>query len=896
MKTTFSRIETITVEGPRSKNPVARGMSFMSVTRFVGASLAVFAGIACVGSELPPSYHVGLGGEDTNPGTVQKPFATLLKARDSVRANRLKGEAVSVIIHGGIYRLERSLEFNDADSGTASSPVLWKAAPGETVRLTGGQSVPADSIKPVTDEAILKRVISVEARKHLLQIDLAALGIKEYGQVGPRGFSRPYMPAPLELFIAGRPMSLARWPNAGEALIPIGNVLDTGSITRNGEKPVHGGKFVVPTTRPKLWSKADDILISGLFHYGYADDTVRLAAITESKNGLVFTTVQPHVYGFKSGSPWNTWYALNLLEEIDLPGEYAVDRESGKLYFLPPKDVVMQKAEVMVSTLAEPLIVLEGASHLRFEGITFECSRGMGIYIEGGESCVMSSCVFHNLGMQGVCIGRGLGSDPLYRHDFTGKPLRRQLGSWNEHIYKNPDFNRIGGRNHRIEDCSLYDLGAGGISLGGGDRKSLTAANNTVSYCVIHTFNRWDRAYKAGINLDGVGNRIQHCLIYDAPGSAIYLHGNDHLIEHNEFHHVMEEGDDMGAVYLGRDPSEFGTVNRILHAGASGITLNHYAQHIRIAGNEIGWTGSDGIFLEGYGPGTLDVNKNNVITRNWLHDHGLGNYWHSPSLQIWQSGHNEITLNLMQRSAYTAISITGADPFGPGRMSDPAYFFEGSAPAGQFDPWNMFNIRSQDFPADLQEKIRRKEFKFDRDSMKPYIHSRDNRIAHNILVESETILTEGGVIYAWWCGTSNVWQSNAIFKSSGMPASSVLALDDGAEFTTVTDNVLWVEGPILNGVGARPAERGNTIAGNVRVCFKPEVGAVDRRHEGKWWTNVAGREPLDQLVKDIAGEVEKQGGWSGNPVTGIPAPGEAVQRAAENSLPKDAHATTEERP
>jgi hypothetical protein len=203
-----------------------------------------------------------------------------------------------------------------------------------------------------------------------------------------------------------------------------------------------------------------------------------------------------------------------------------------------------------------------------------------------------------------------LGRTPLYRHAFTGQPASRQLGSWHEHIYENPDLNRQAGRNHRIENCSLHDLGTGGISLGGGDRKTLSAASNTVFDCEIHTVNRWDRSYKAGINLDGVGNRIQHCLIYDAPGSAIYLHGNDHLIEHNEFHHVMQEGDDMGAIYLGRDPSEFGTVirNNYFHDIGFGKTRSTWAVYYddgacgsEAYGNIFVRAGRGGTFLIGGG-------------------------------------------------------------------------------------------------------------------------------------------------------------------------------------------------------------------------------------------------------------------------------------------------------
>jgi hypothetical protein len=113
-----------------------------------------------------------------------------------------------------------------------------------------------------------------------------------------------------------------------------------------------------------------------------------------------------------------------------------------------------------------------------------------------------------------------------------------------------------------VVSCNIYNIGAGGISLGGGDRKTLTPVGNYVRNCHIHHFNRLDRSYKSAVNIDGVGNRIEHCLIHDAPNSAIYLHGNDHLIEYNEVHHVCLDADDMGAFYMGRDPSEQGNILR----------------------------------------------------------------------------------------------------------------------------------------------------------------------------------------------------------------------------------------------------------------------------------------------------------------------------------------------
>ncbi|HTR40338.1 MAG TPA: right-handed parallel beta-helix repeat-containing protein [Pseudomonadales bacterium] len=575
----------------------------ISVQLMAVLCLVFLADIPGAASASPLTYYVSPDGNDHNPGTFQKPFATLWQAREAVRASKLDGRTVSVVIRAGVYSLTNSLEFNETDSGTSQAPVTWKVFPGETVRITGGQRISPDVIQPVTDEEILNRVINPAARKNLRQIDLAALGIKDYGEVGPRGFGRPDMPAPLELFIDGQPMPIARWPNPNQPLIPMGKVLDTGSIPRDGEKPIRGGRFIVPTDRPRLWLKANDIWISGFFHTGYADDTVGLASITNSSRGFILSTVQSHLYGFMSGKPWNTWYALNLLEEIDLPGEYAIDRQAGKLYFLPPKDVDPRKAEVMVSTLSQPLFALKGVSYIRFEGMTFECSRGMGISIEDGQDCVVSSCVFRDLGTIGVCLGSGI--DPA-----TGHPISGQLGDLNGYLYAHPDFNRHAGSDHRIENCSFYNLGTGGISLGGGDRKTLSAGNNIVSNCVIHTFNRWNRSYKAGVNIDGVGNRIQHCLIYDAPGAAIYLHGNNHVIENNEIHDVMLTGDDMGAIYMGRDPSEFGNIMRDNYFHDIGFGRKERAWAIyyddgacgsEAFGNIFVRAGSDGTFIIGGG-------------------------------------------------------------------------------------------------------------------------------------------------------------------------------------------------------------------------------------------------------------------------------------------------------
>ena len=69
-------------------------------------------------------------------------------------------------------------------------------------------------------------------------------------------------------------------------------------------------------------------------------------------------------------------------------------------------------------------------------------------------------------------------------------------------------FNRRAGTYNGVSNCYIYQVGSGGVNLGGGDRATLTPAHNYVENCRIHDFNRIEKSYRPGIWIDGVGNRI----------------------------------------------------------------------------------------------------------------------------------------------------------------------------------------------------------------------------------------------------------------------------------------------------------------------------------------------------------------------------------------------------
>ena len=565
-----------------------------------------------VHSQDVKQLFVSPSGNDKGNGSIDKPFATLEKARTAVREilQTEKNISITVYFRAGNYYFKKSVVFDSLDAGTKDHPVTYSAYNNENVSFSGGITIPTKNATIVKDNAVLERFPGA-AKNKILQIDLKKIGITNYGTLTPHGFARPYQPAPMELFCNKNAMRLARYPN--DTLIPIGKVLDPGSVPRNGDFSHRGGKFHFSIDQPDRWTKAKDIWISGFFHYGYADDAVQIADI-DLKNKII-TTKQETMYGFKGGANFNRWFVYNLLEEIDLPGEYYIDRTSGLLYFYPNQE---ELASIEVSMLEEPLVQLKNTSFIHFTNLDFECSRGMGVYIEKGKENKIDNCVFRNLGIVGVCIGKGIEPFLDLKHEGDGEPASAKLGSLSNYMYKHTTFNREAGTGHIISNCEIYNTGSGGISLGGGDRLTLEKGNNQVVNCRIHDFTRLDRSYKCGVNIDGVGNVIRNNEIYNCPGSAILLHGNDHLIEYNSIHHAVTDGDDMGAIYYGRDPSERGNkvqYNFFHHIGNEhGLIVSVYhddgACGMEVTGNIIYLGGSRNILIGG---GSDNVYRNNIF-------------------------------------------------------------------------------------------------------------------------------------------------------------------------------------------------------------------------------------------------------------------------------------------
>ncbi len=87
-------------------------------------------------------FFVAPQGNDRHPGTAKKPFATLERAQQAVRALPADlDEEIIVTLRQGTYFLDRTLEFDARDSGRKGNPVVWRSCPGEKAMISGGVAV-----------------------------------------------------------------------------------------------------------------------------------------------------------------------------------------------------------------------------------------------------------------------------------------------------------------------------------------------------------------------------------------------------------------------------------------------------------------------------------------------------------------------------------------------------------------------------------------------------------------------------------------------------------------------------------------------------------------------------------------------------------------------------------
>lgn len=472
------------------------------------------------------------------PEGMEGAFKTLEEARDAIRAAKVAGtltEGAEVHLRPGDYLRQAPFALTEEDSGTAAAPIRYVSDPKTPARLLGGRLI--QGFTPVTDPAVLAR-LDEAVRPNVLQLDLKALGIADFGSPASGG---------LEVFFNGHRMTLSRWPNDG--FDHIADLVVEDGHTINGVTGSLVGKFKYAGDRPSRWIGEKDAWLHGYWFWDWAEQRQQIESI-DAANTTIALKEPYHSYGYRKGQ-W--FYAFNVLSELDSPGEWYLDRDSGVLYFWPPSDPT--RAEIMV-TLLPSLITMDKVSNVVIQNMVLEGTRDTVVKVHDGEGVRINALTVRNSGGDAITVG--------------------------------------GGKNHGVEACDIYGMGGAGISIDGGDRTTLTPAGHFAVNNHIHHYAEINRVYHAGIHVSGVGNRVANNYIHDAPHMAIGFLGNDHIIELNEIHDVCLESNDAGAMYTGRNWTMRGHVIRnnylyditgYLGKGSVGVYLDDMFSSAEVYGN-----------------------------------------------------------------------------------------------------------------------------------------------------------------------------------------------------------------------------------------------------------------------------------------------------------------------
>ncbi|WP_052664820.1 right-handed parallel beta-helix repeat-containing protein [Nitriliruptor alkaliphilus] len=605
--------------------------------------------LASGGSQGNLRVYVSPDGDDASEkGNRGHPFATIQRAADHLAEHKNADKTAQVLVLDGQYRIDEPIELTRAHSG-----ITITAAPDASPELVGSDRLVPEKFTSVAEIEELSgkfesaNRIPVEHREHVLAYDLGADGLP-VGEIKKNGFNWNTNTYPPELVVDGAHQTLARYPNKvdGETVfIPRGPITyayqPRGSLIprENFQDKVAGNDpdlamtfeemlqlpaprfkvnnaslaaristWAAPTTalektwpdnqvgtKPLKTEEAEvlaaqdpttyetDAWLSGYLGLEWADDMLQIYSYDAGDD--TFRARLPSMYT----NFVHQVFGENILSELDAPGEFYVDRWNGNdvLYYYPEEGSDL--SDVSWKAYDGSFFELTGTSNVTISGLKMRDTLGSAIEILDGESNLIDGVEISGTGGDAITIGQNEGL-----------------------ITASPDYHTVrGGHDNRVENSYLHDLGAGGILLGGGDRKSLQPGNNSARHNRIENFSRLGTYMPAGY-LYGVGNAFEFNEVSGSPHMAIQVMGNDMSIKFNHIKDVLKTTSDMGAIYAGRDWTYLG--NEIAYNVVEDITpAGHANQAVYLDDNASGFNIHDNLFLN---PGNRGVflNKSRNIS------------------------------------------------------------------------------------------------------------------------------------------------------------------------------------------------------------------------------------------------------------------------------------------
>lgn len=534
-------------------------------------------------------FHVGPGGADAETGTRERPFATVARARDAARDLRKQGAPagpVEIVIHGGTYFLPETMVLTPEDSGTEKAPVIYRAADGECVVLSGGQRIAGPWTK---------------ADDEVWSADVAA---KDWNF--------------RQLFADGRREIRARFPNAdAKAPFLFGGGGKRDSVT------VEAGKVKA------CWGAATDAQIHVVPEWRFFNQIQTVTGVDVAGSLIRLGPEEQHAR-IVDGS----WFFIEgVREELDAAREWFLDTTSRRVLYRAGQGRDPDGMEIVAPRL-NCIFKFQGdvnagtqVEHVILRGLAFRhttytlghiearVNTDAAVLLENASHCRIEQCRFENIGGYGIWL---------------------HLDSCDNTIDGNTITDAGGGgvlltsaRFSYMDDSKLFTPGAAAAKV--------APLRNQITRNHIHHCGRI-RYYNSGVHLDSrpaetalaAGNRIANNFIHDMPRNGIFAFRNQggNIVEYNRIENIMLATEDGGGIH-------FATMNQV--AAPNRIANNLVAdvwgwRQLRSGGRERHI--ARGIYLDWFTASTRI--ENNIIFNT-----------HSGGLQFNAGDHNEFVNNIV---------------------------------------------------------------------------------------------------------------------------------------------------------------------------------------------------------------------------------------------------------
>ena len=460
------------------------------VRQLTMASLVAATSVALSSASLPAAtFTVAPTGQDSNPGTPEKPLATLQAARDAAR--KAEGGPHRIVVMPGDYFLSSPLQLDWQDNG-----LTIEAGEGGPANIYSGSVV--TGWLPDGDK--------------LWAADLAEV------KAGTWDFRA--------IVVNGRLAERARFPESGT--LTHKSVFDVRWLSSVGggwdRKPTEEELTTMLYDPKDIPATLDAKCAEVRVYHMWDESMVGVAKNDTQRHALFFSTPTkspPGSFGVKKYAIFNT------REGMTRPGQWYLDRTRGKVVYWPLPEDDMSKAKVIAPRL-ERLIHLAGNTKnevcdITLRGLTLQATTtplkagGFGAYAFDGAIRIdrARNCTLEGLDIS--CVG-GWGV---------------QSGALDD---------------SRIIGCRIQHTGAGAIRTSGA---GTLIANNHIHHVGLYYPSAIAVGAYGSRNADGKSIHLYRNEIHDTPYTGIAGGGTGLLIEENLISRVMLEMHDGGAIYGG---------------------------------------------------------------------------------------------------------------------------------------------------------------------------------------------------------------------------------------------------------------------------------------------------------------------------------------------------------